>query len=404
MMTLQIKNRPNGISIASLCAAIGICKSTYCRWNRQKVQACVRKSHRALSCSERTQILDHLHSDRFVDASPSHVYAALLDEGIYLCSERSMYRILHDAKEVRERRQQSRRTSYAAPELMADKPNMVWSWDITKLKGPPKTAPFHLYVIIDIYSRYVVGWMIAHKESKQLATRLIHQTCVRHKIQKEQLTIHADRGSSMRSKAVSELLCDLGVKKTHSRPYVSDDNPYSESQFKTLKYHAGFPERFGSIQDSRSYLGPFFDWYNNTHRHSGIAMMTPSDVHHGRIEARRFVRTQARLDALERHPERFAKQTLADVAVPTAAWINPPKKSPSNDEAKARQQHANEVDASGSPEPVAVLTAALNVEAGDTTSLSPAGPKGTGGPAKRVDLRGVSPRQLCMSGNVHVRV
>ena len=217
--------------------------------------------------------------------APAEVYATLLDEGTYHCSIRTMYRILQEADEVRERRNQLRHPNYKAPELLATAPNQVWSWDITKLKGAMKWTYFYLYVILDIFSRYVVGWMVAQGESSALAAQLIAETCQKQNIAKGQLTIHADRGSSMKSKPVALLMTNLGITKSHSRPYVSDDNPYSESQFKTLKYHPAFPERFGSIQDARSFCQKFFHWYNGEHRHGGIGLMTPEN------SKRRFIHT-----------------------------------------------------------------------------------------------------------------
>jgi putative transposase len=214
----------------------------------------------------------------------------LLDDGHYLCSISTMYRILRDANAVRERRNQLRHPSYAKPELLATAPNQLWSWDITKLRGPEKWSYFYLYVIMDVFSRYVVGWMVARSECSSLAGRLIRESCEKQGIEEGQLTVHADRGASMKSKLVAQLLADLGVTKTHSRPRVSDDNPFSESQFKTMKYRPEFPDRFGSQEDALSFCRPFFHWYNHQHRHSGIGLMTPASVHYGEatkiIEAR----------------------------------------------------------------------------------------------------------------------
>ena len=249
------------------------------------------RSARALSAKERDQVLAVLHSEGFVDQAPACVYATLLDEGRYLCLVRSMYRILASEDEVRERRNQLRHSSYEKPELLATRPNELWSWDITKLKGPVKWTYFYLYVILDVFSRYVVGWMVACRESAALARRLIEQSCHNQSVMPGELTIHADRGSSMTSKPVALLLLDLGVIKSHSRPHTSNDNPYSESQFKTLKYRPEFPRRFGSIEDARSFCRGFFRWYNQEHRHSGIGLLTPEVVHYGRskevIELRR---------------------------------------------------------------------------------------------------------------------
>jgi putative transposase len=236
-----------------------------------------------------------------------------------------MYRILHENAEVRERRDQRPHTAYAAPELLAERPNQVWSWDITKLKGPRKWSYFHLYIIIDVFSRYIVGWMVAHRESAVLAEKLIATTCERQKIERDQLTLHADRGSSMRSKPVAFLLADLGVTKTHSRPHVSNDNPYSEANFRTLKYRPDFPDRFDSIEFARKYVGPFVDWYNTEHHHSGIGLLTPHDLHHGLAQARLDARTAVLRTAQQAHPERFVRGIPTAQQAPTAAWINRPK-------------------------------------------------------------------------------
>jgi len=283
------------------------------------------ESPRALSVSERQQVLSTLHTERFVDKAPTEVYATLLDEGTYHCSVRTMYRILAEAGEVRERRNQARHPKYQAPELLATAPNQVWSWDITKLRGPVKWSYYYLYVILDIFSRYVVGWMIAYRENATLAKRLIAETCEKQNVQPEQLTLHADRGSSMKSKAVAFLLADLGVTKSHSRPYVSDDNPYSESQFKTLKYRPDFPGRFGSIQDARVFCMEFFPWYNNDHRHSGIGLMTPGMVHYGKAEQVSSQRQVVLASAFDAHPERFVRGIPIPPSLPEAAWINKPK-------------------------------------------------------------------------------
>ena len=270
-------------------------------------------------------MLDVLNSDKFMDKAPPQIYAILLDEGVRHCSIRTMYRILHEHGEVRERRNQLTHPVYKKPELLATAPNQVWSWDITKLLGPVKWSYFHLYVILDIFSRYVVGWMLADRESASLAEKLIRETCQRQNIGKDQLTLHADRGTSMKSKPVALLLSDLGVTKTHSRPHTSDDNPYSESQFKTLKYRPDFPDRFGCIQDARNFGQSFFSWYNKEHRHSGIGLLTPECVHYGRAEDVYSARKQVLQIAYEAHPERFVKGIPLPPPLPEAAWINKPK-------------------------------------------------------------------------------
>jgi putative transposase len=278
-----------------------------------------------LSQSERQTVLGELHSERFQDKAPLEVYATLLDDGRYLCSPRTLYRILaSEHGSVKERRRHVQRPPYSKPELLATAPNQLWSWDITKLKGPAKWTYFYLYVIMDIFSRYVVGWMVAHCEQKALAKRLIEQSCLKQQIEPGQLTLHADRGSSMKSKVVAQLLADLGVTKTHSRPHVSNDNPYSESQFRTLKYCPQFPQRFGSIQDSRSFCQDFFFWYNKEHRHSGIALMTPEQVHYGLADEVTRHRASVLAAEFEEHPNRFKNKTPVPETLPAAVWINPP--------------------------------------------------------------------------------
>ena len=278
----------------------------------------------ALDAVERQVLLDTLNSERFVDAAPAAVHATLLDEGRYLGSVRTMYRLLAAGGGSRERRDQLTHPAYTKPELLALAPNQVWSWDITKLKGPAKWTCFHLYVILDIFSRHVVGWLIAARESADLAEQLIAETVARHAVEPGMLTLHADRGASMRSKPVAALLVDLDTAKSHSRPHVSDDNPYSQSQFKTMKYRPDFPARFGCIEDARAHCRAFFAWYNTAHRHSGIGFMTPHAVHYGHADALLAVR-QAALDAaFLAHPERFKSKCPTPPPLPTAAWINPP--------------------------------------------------------------------------------
>ena len=282
-------------------------------------------SHRALSAAERYVALDTLNSPCFRDKTPYEVYATLLDDGVYLCSIRTMYRVLAANGEIRERRNQLRRPNYTKPELLATASNQVWSWDITKLLGPAKWTYFYLYVILDIFSRFVVGWMVATRESKALATRLISDTCAKQAIAPGQLTLHADRGPSMKSKPVALLLGDLGVTKTHSRPHISNDNPFSESQFKTMKYRPEFPERFGSIQDARAFCGPFFAWYNTEHYHSGLGLLTPETVHYGQAENVLETRQNVLHKAWAAHPERFVRGAPRPPELPQAAWINPPE-------------------------------------------------------------------------------
>jgi putative transposase len=312
------------LGVRASCEALGVAPASYYRWRRPRSPARPRASPRALSAEERQAVLDTLHEPRFVDVAPGEVAATLLDEGHYLCSERTMYRILAANQEVRERRNQLRHPSYAAPELLATGPNELWSWDITKLKGPAKWIYYYLYVILDVFSRYVVGWMVAERESAALAERLIETTCERQDIAPGQLTLHADRGSSMRAKDLALLLADLGVTKTHSRPYTATDNPYSEAQFRTLKYRPEFPSRFGCLQHARRFCGPFFEWYNTEHRHSGLAMLTPQDVHYSLAEQRLAERAAVLAAAYAAHPERFPHGVPTPGRLSQAVWINKP--------------------------------------------------------------------------------
>ncbi len=282
----------------------------------------------ALSGAEQHRLLGVLDSERFADMAPATVFATLLDEGHYYGSIRTMYRLLAAHGQSGERRHKRIHPPYAKPELLAIRPNEVWSWDITKLKGPAKWTCFHLYVILDIYSRYVVGWLIAHRESAELAEQLIADTVEKEHIAPGTLTLHADRGTSMRSKPVAALLIDLEVAKTHSRPHVSDDNPYSEAQFKTLKYRPDFPDRFGSIEDARVHCQQFFRWYNHEHRHGGIGLMAPAAVHDGTAVALTAQRAVTLDAAFAAHPIRFKGRAPKPPLLPTAAWINPPKRSP----------------------------------------------------------------------------
>ena len=314
-----------GLGIAPTCALLGLSTATYYRRTKPQPSREPRPSPpRALAAAERAAVLEILHAPRFVDQAPAQVYAQLLDEQRFLCSERTMYRILAANQEVRERRDQLRHPRYAAPELLATAPKQVWSWDITKLLGPAKWTYFYLYVILDIFSRYVVGWMVAHRESAALASKLIEQSCRRQGITPGDLTLHADRGPSMTSKPVALLLSDLGVTKTHSRPYVSNDNPFSEAQFKTMKYRPEFPERFGAIQDARGFGHVFFPWYNTAHRHSGLGLLTPHEVHYGLAEQRVEARARVLAAAYAVHPERFVAGLPRPPALPTEVWINKP--------------------------------------------------------------------------------
>jgi putative transposase len=277
--------------------------------------------------AERQVVLDALHSERFCDQSPLEVHATLLEEGSHLCSPRTMYRILAESNEVRERRAQLRHPHFSRPELVATKPNQVWSWDITRLKTSTKWLYFYLYVMLDLFSRYVVGWMLADRESAGLAVRFISETCAKQDIHEGELTIHADRGGPMTARTLGEKLTDLGVAKTHSRPRVSNDNPFSESQFRTLKYWSGFPERFESFQHASGVCRAFFAWYNQNHHHSGLCFLTPNIVHHGRAEQVLAARHQVQLAAYREHPERFVNGPPQPRTLPAAVWINPPKET-----------------------------------------------------------------------------
>ena len=318
------------------CDAMSLARSTYYSWklcsNRTDApsvmitKTATRKPHpRSLSLEQKNRALDVLNSPRFCDQSASQVYATLLDEGVYLCSERVLYRLLAAQGQTTPRYQRRSRNAMK-PELLATGPGQLWSWDITKLKAAEKWSYYYLYVIMDVYSRYVVGWMVAHRESTELAKTLISECCQKQEIIPGRLTLHADRGSSMTSKGVGELLMDLGVTKSHSRPYVSNDNPYSEAQFKTLKYRPEFPERFGSIEERRNLCRTFFPWYNTEHHHSGLAHFTPEDVHYGQVEQKKIVRDATLLKAYAEHPERFVRGVSRAAMPEKEVWINKPIK------------------------------------------------------------------------------
>ena len=323
------------VGVAAACQAVGRPRSSHYRLHRKSPKplrpATVRKRQpRALTGDEEAQVLQVLHSERFVDMAPAEINAVLLDEGVYLCSVSTMYRLLRVRGEVRERRSLATHPARKKPELIAETPNQVWSWDITKLHGPAKWSYFYLYCIIDIYSRYIVGWMVAGCESAVLAEKLLADTIDKQQVDRDRLTIHADNGSSMASKPVAFLLADLGVTKSHSRPHTSNDNPYSEAHFKTLKYRPEFPTWFGSLEDARAFLVWFFGWYNHSHRHSGIGMHTPADVHHGHAHAVREQRATVLTHAYTAHPERFVRHHPVPHALPTAAWINKPPHDPNS--------------------------------------------------------------------------
>ena len=316
------------VGVQAACSAVGLPRATYYRHVNPKPRSVQERPRPplALSPEERQTVIDVLHSQRFVDASPRQIWATLLDDDHQvLCSVRTMYRILEAEGELRDRRNQLRHPVYQKPELMATAPNQVWTWDITQLKGPAKWTHFYLYVILDLYSRLAVGWMVARRESSALAQRLIAETLDKQGVKRDQVTLHADRGSPMTAKSMGLKLADLGVTKSHSRPYTSNDNPFSESQFKTLKYCPSYPSRFGSLEDARSYAAAFFTWYNTQHRHSSLALLTPADVHYGRAEQILEQRAASLRAAFEAHPKRFKGRMPSPGNLPKAVWINPPE-------------------------------------------------------------------------------
>jgi putative transposase len=322
---IAIQQAAPALSILALCLALGVARATFYRRTKPRPAEPRPSPARKLGNQERALVLSTLDSERFCDLAPAQVYAMLLDEQQYLCSERTMYRVLADNAQVRERRAQRQHPVYAAPQLMATGPNQLWSWDITKLVGPAKWTYYHLYVILDVFSRYVVGWMVAEGESAALAKKLIGETYQRQSVKPGQLTVHADRGTSMKSKPVALLLADLGATKTHSRPRVSNDNPFSEAQFRTMKYRPDFPEHFGSLEHARQHCVDFFAWYNDEHYHSGLGLFTPHDVHHGKVDAKIVARRAVLQAAFDAHPERFPRGLPQPAQPARTVWINPPK-------------------------------------------------------------------------------
>ena len=321
-----VDERADELTVVEACEAVDFARANYYRVKSAKEKPkAKRRSHRRLSEAECERVVEVLISDGYCDKSVRQAWAELIDAGVYYCSVRTMYRILARKAAIRERRDQLRHPEYTRPELLATGPNQLWSWDITNLKGPHKWTYYHLYVLMDVWSRKVVGWMVAERESSTLAVELIRQSCKREGISRDQLTVHADRGSSMRSKPVAFLLADLGVTKTHSRPYTSTDNPYSEAQFKTLKYQPDFPERFGSIEDARAFLVRYFRWYNHEHCHSGIGLVSPAKRHDG-TDKIVYEKRQAVLNRFyEQHPERFVRGLPSPPELPGEVWINPPR-------------------------------------------------------------------------------
>lgn len=315
------------LGVRKVCDVLALpCATFYRRRRPHIVKAKIRpRPPRALKETEKNLVLSILHEPRFADLAPAQAYSQLLDEGKYLCSVRTMYRVLQGANEVKERRNQLRHPVYPMPRLVASKPNQVWTWDITKLVGSVKWTYYHLYVMLDIFSRYVVGWLLAERESAGLAKRFIDECCQKQGIEPNALTIHADRGTAMTSKSVSQLFADLGILQSHSRPRVSNDNPYSESHFKTLKYRPDFPQHFDSLEHGKTHLMKFFDWYNNEHRHSGIGLLTPGVVHYGLTHAVQQQRQEVLNEAFRLHPERFVRRHPVVLPLPNEVWINPPE-------------------------------------------------------------------------------
>lgn len=311
------------VGVSRACEALNVPRSSYYAKHHPPPSrtASRRPSHRKLAPEEERHVLEVLNSSRFM---PREVYASLLDEGMYLCSVSTMYRILRAHNQVRERRHQRIHPPYAKPQLVATGPNQVWTWDITRLLGPRTGVYYSLYVILDLYSRYVVGWMIAEGESASLAQTLLHETFTKHGIESRQLTIHSDRGAAMTSKMVAQLLATLGVTKTHSRPRTSNDNPYSEAQFKTLKYRPEFPDRFGSLEDAQAFCRTFFHWYNNEHYHTSLGLLTPHQVHYGQAEEVINKRNKVLAAAYEAHPERFVRKPPTADEPAAEVWINRP--------------------------------------------------------------------------------
>jgi len=326
---MDVITATNDVSACELCDALSVPRATYYRNRFQRGSARPKakpgRPPLALTTEERQRVLDVLHSEQYAEKAPPVVYAELLSQGQYVGSVRTMYRILAANAEIKERRDQLRHPVYEKPELLATAPNQVWSWDITKLKGEAAWTYYYLYVIMDIFSRRVVGWLIADAESTTLAKQLVGEAYHREGVEPTVLTLHADRGSAMKSKALGQFLADLGITKTHSRPHVSNDNPFSEAQFKTMKYCPKFPKRFGCIQDATAFCREFFRWYNEDHQHSGIGFIAPNDLHYGRADIIASKRQATLDDAFAENPTRFKGQRPTPPRPPKEAWINKPK-------------------------------------------------------------------------------
>lgn len=325
-MILAAEQLGQQIGVAAACRSLQVVRSSLYRTRKPQAEPRPRPSpSRALSAAERVEVREVLNSDQFQDLAPRQVYASLLDQGRYLCHWRTMYRILAEHQEVQERRNQRRHPTYSKPELLATGPNQLWSWDITQLRGPDKWLYFYLYVIVDVFSRYVVGWLIAEQEQADLAQLLIAESCTKQNIQRGQLTLHADNGKPMKAKVVTQLLVDLGINKSHSRPHVSDDNPFSEAHFKTLKYRPDYPDRFIDLGHARQWGHSVFTWYNQHHYHSALGLLTPASLHYGQADLIVAQRQQVLQTVYTLHPERFVKGQPVVPQPPQEVWINPPK-------------------------------------------------------------------------------
>lgn len=315
------------ISVTQACDALGVVRSSWYR-TQQPVRIPEQRHYpsppRALSSEERTHVRDVLNSERFADQSPYEIYATLLEEGVYYCSIRTLYRILEAYAEVQERRNQLRHPTYTKPELLASGVNQLWSWDISKLRGPRPGQYYYLYVILDVFSRYIVGWLVADHESAHLAEQLVLESCRKQAIARDHLTLHADRGPAMIAKSLAQCLLDLGVGKSHSRPYTPNDNPFSEAQFKTMKYRHDYPQRFDSQSHARAWARSFFAWYNHQHHHVALGLFTPAAVHHAQTPHLIAKRQQVLDHSYRLHPERFVHGPPISLTPPDSVGINLP--------------------------------------------------------------------------------
>lgn len=324
-MTAAAETLAERVGVSRACDALDVPRSALYRARQPGPEPKSRPTPRnALSEAERAAVRETLNSERFMDMPPRQVYATLLDESRYLCHWRTMYRVLAAHGEVRERRSLRQHPVYRKPELLATRPNQVWSWDITHLRGPVKWSSYKLYTVLDIFSRYVVGWLIAEVESSELARQLIAVSARKQGILPDQLTLHADNGAPMTGKPLSQLLVDLGITRSHNRPHTSDDNPFSEAQFKTMKYRPDYPDRFDSVAHARQWARGFFEWYNDAFYHSGLNLLTPASVHYGEAAAIQQQRQAVMAAAYAAHPARFSGGLPQVQGTPAAVWINPP--------------------------------------------------------------------------------